>query len=144
METTTLSNTTTPVLDDGWQQFLDGGGNQPPHFTEGNYYKGKLIDAEDVDTHVGGPTGHYARLTFDVAGVRLHFTASLPSRYIGFEACTKLRKALAALNWDGSQSIPTLIGRTCWCRIGKNRRGCEVVDDLRADTSEKLTEGAGK
>jgi len=129
------NTTTAPVIDDGWVKFMDGGGNQPPHFAEGNYYKGKLIHAEDVDTHIGGPSGHYARLTFDVAGVRLQFTATLPSRYIGFADCTKLRKALTALNWDGSQSIPTLIGRICWCRIGRNRRGYEVIDDLRLQTT---------
>lgn len=123
--------TDTNVLDDGWQQFLDGGGNQP-HFVEGNYYLGKLIGAEDVDTHIGGPTGHYARLTFEIDGAHLQFTASLPSQYVHFEACTKLRKALTALNWDGAQTVPSLIGRACWCRIGKNRRGYEVIDDLRA------------
>ena len=144
METTTLNNTTTSVLDDAWQNFLDTGGNQPPHFADGNYYKGKLIHAEDVDTHVGGPSGHYAQLTFDVAGVRLQFTATLPSQYIGFSDCTKLRKALAALNWDGGQGIPTLIGRTCWCRVGKNRRGYEVIDDLRVNVSEELNGKASK
>ena len=138
------TNTTSPapVLDDGWQQFLDGGGNQSPHFSEGNYYRGKLIKAEDVDTHVGGPTGHYARLTFDVAGVRLQFTATLPSQYINLADCTKLLKALEALGWDRSQTIPSMVGRTCWCRIGKNRRGREVIDDLRADTGEQLNAGA--
>jgi len=124
--------TSTPLLDEAWQQFLDGGGNQPTPLGEGNYYIGKLIAAEDVDTHIGGPTGHYARLTFNIEGAHLDYTASLPSMYISFEACMKLQKALEALNWDGTQTVPSLIGRTCWCRIGRNRRGYEVVDDLRA------------
>ncbi|MEI8064439.1 MAG: hypothetical protein WCH84_10285, partial [Verrucomicrobiota bacterium] len=87
-----------------WQQFLDGGGNQPPPLVIGNYYRGTLISAEDVVTHHGGPTGHYAKLIFDLAGTRLQFTASLPSMYVHFDKCTKLRKALTALNWDGKQT----------------------------------------
>ena len=142
---TATDSTTTPVaLDDGWIQFMDGGGNQPPSFADGNYYRGKLIKAEDIDTHVGGPTGHYAKLTFDVAGVRLQFTATLPSQHINLAGCTKLLKALAALGWDRSQTIPSMIGRTCWCRIGKNRRGYEVIDDLQAEvTAELNAEAAG-
>lgn len=113
-----------------WLQFLDQGGNQPRQLGEGNYYIGTLIDAEDVETPVGGPTGHYARLTFDIEGVHLQFTATLPSRHIQFDACKKLRRALMALRWDGNQTLPSLIGRHCWCQIGTNKRGHEIVDDV--------------
>ena len=129
----------TTTQDDGWITFMDGGGNQPPPLVIGNYYMGKLVSAEDLVTHHGGPTGHYARMIFDLAGVQLQFTASLPSMFIKLEKCTKLRKALTALNWDGAQTIPSLIGRTCWCRIGKNRAGREVVDDLRVAVEENST-----
>ena len=144
MPTTDTTISPPVALDDGWIQFMDGGGNQPPHFADGNYYRGKLIKAEDVETHIGGPTGHYAKLTFDVAGIHLHFTATLPSQYINLPDCTKLLKALAALGWDRKQTIPSLIGRTCWGRIGKNRRGYEVIDDLRAEVTVELNAEAPK
>jgi len=127
-----MNNTQQSPAPTSWEQF-HAIGTHKPKLVIGEYYTGMLTSAEDINTHYGGPTGHYARLTFDVAGARLQYTASLPSMWVHFEKCTKLKKALVALNWDGQQSIPSMIGRSCLCRVGENKKGRQVVDELRAE-----------
>jgi hypothetical protein len=118
---------------DAWEKFAESG-NKNFHFVIGNYYVAKLtnLDIKDTTNGQGGCNATWLSARFDVAGIPVYYSASMPSHYIRFDECKKLLVFLKALGWQNPNPMEDLVGRTCLVRIGKGKKsGKEVIDDLQ-------------